>query len=364
MANRIVRPFCVRTKRTSYLFRFCSITLQYLKRCDIALRKLLGLPHRVCESTCYVNGLEDILAWKGAEYSDFLLSVIGGMAGFAYFRFKRADPPCMVYWGANPKYLIKDLTNIIGFKEILLEGKTFKNTFPKLKEFVDNGQPVVAGALDIYYLHYYAGLYEKHHMPIHYVLVIGYDDKERVIFVQDCSLKGIQSISYEEFEKSLDVNVPRMSKKNTIRSFAIPQKLPSEFIIARKGFSYKAERFLKPPVRLFGLPAMRKLAEEIFEWNNKKCFEHMVTYATAPPLLSETFENSHGMQFWQADVLSKLGSKYKMKNWTEAALFFRQSGNRITKLCEAALKQAKQKVSQLLTEIANIEERAYAMLRI
>jgi len=59
------------------------------------LKKLHILPHRVCESTCYVNGLEDILTWKGAAYSDFLLSVIGGMAGFTYLRFKRADPPCM-----------------------------------------------------------------------------------------------------------------------------------------------------------------------------------------------------------------------------------------------------------------------------
>ena len=31
------------------------------------------LPHRVCESTCYINGLEDLLAWKGADYTDFLL---------------------------------------------------------------------------------------------------------------------------------------------------------------------------------------------------------------------------------------------------------------------------------------------------
>ena len=68
------------------------------------MKKLHTLPHRVCESTCYVNGLEDLLAWKGADYTDFLLSMVGGMAGFAYLRFKRADPPCMVYWGANPKY--------------------------------------------------------------------------------------------------------------------------------------------------------------------------------------------------------------------------------------------------------------------
>lgn len=55
---------------------------------------------------------------------------------------------------------------------------------------------------------------------------------------------------------------------------------------------------------------MRKLVKEILKWNNVKCFEHMVTYATAPLLLPETFENSHGMRFWQADVLKTLGDKY------------------------------------------------------
>ena len=123
------------------------------------MKKLLELPHRVCESTCYVNGLEDILEWKGAKYPYYLLSILGGMGEFAYFKFKAADPPCMVYWGANPKYLLSDLENIIGFKQILMENRVFKNTFPEMKKFIDSSQPVMAGALDMYYLHYYIDIY-------------------------------------------------------------------------------------------------------------------------------------------------------------------------------------------------------------
>jgi len=327
------------------------------------MKKLHLLPHRVSESTCYVNGLEDLMAWKGADYADFLLSVIGGMAGFTYLRFKRADPPCMVYWGANPKYLMKDLAAIIGFKEIVTEGRTFKNAFQRLKEFIDSGQPVMAGALDMYFLHYYPDLYRKVHVPIHYVLVVGYDNEERVVFVHDCSHENVQRIGYDEFEKSLDVNVPGMSKRNTIRAFMLPEKMPSELEVARAGFSFKAQRFLKPPVKLFGIPAMLKLAHEIFEWDNRKCFEHMVTYATTPPLLPTTFENSHGMRFWQADVLNTLGNKYNVSKWIDAASLFRQSGEEIMKLCEAALKQNKQRVSGSLLKIAKIEQQAYSLLK-
>jgi hypothetical protein len=327
------------------------------------MRKFHTLPHRVCESTCYVNGLEDIVAWKGADYVDFLLPVVGGMAGFTYLRFKRAEPPFMVYWGANPKYLMKDLAGIIGFKETVIEGRTFKNTFPRLKESIDDGQPVVAGAVDMYYLHYYLDLYQKLHVPIHYVLVVGYDDEEQGVFVHDCSHENVQKIPYAEFEKSLNVNVPGMSKKNTIRTFAFPLKIPSELEVAKKGFHCKAERFLNPPVKLFGIPVMRRLSEEIVDWDNKKYFEHMVTYATTPPVLPKTFENSHGMRFWQADVLKTLGEKYSVRDWTEASTLFRNSGKKIMQLCETAMKQDKRGASNILTEIADIEERAYRLLK-
>jgi len=170
-------------------------------------------------------------------------------------------------------------------------------------------------------------------------------------------------IPYQEFEKSLNVKVPGMSKRNTIRAFKLPRKVPSELEVARNGFSYKSEHFLHPPVKLFGIPAMRKLAGEILEWDSKKCFEHMVTYATKPPLLPETFENSHGMRFWQADVLNALGEKYDVNDWTEASILFRQSGEKIKELCKTALKQNKQEASHILLEIANIEERAYIMLK-
>jgi len=327
------------------------------------MKKLHMLPHRICESTCYVNGLEDILAWKGSEYTDYLLSVVGGMASFTYLRFKRADPPCMVYWGANTKYLMKDLANIIGFKETVVEGKTFKNMFSILKKAIDNGKPVVAGALDMYHLHYYPELYKKQHMPIHYILAIGYDDEEQVVYAHDCSHGGVQKIPYRDFEESLDVKVPGMSKKNTIRTFVLPEKLPTELEVARKGFSYKAEKFLNPPVKLFGVPAMRKLAEEIFEWDNKKCFEHMATYATTPPMLPKTFENSHGMRFWQADVLNTLGRKYGVDEWVEASTLFRRSGEEIIDLSKASLEQDRQRISEDLTKIADIEEKAYESLK-
>ena len=163
--------------------------------------KLISLPHKVSDSECYVNGIEDILAWKGRHYTDHLLSVIGGMASFAYLKFKRASPPNMVYWGANAKYLVQNLEEIIGFKQSLVEGRTFASTLSKLKEYIDQDTPAVVGALDMFYLHYYPKIYGNQHIPIHYMLVVGYDDNRQSFLVQDCGRSGVQEVSYDEMLK-------------------------------------------------------------------------------------------------------------------------------------------------------------------
>jgi hypothetical protein len=325
--------------------------------------KLIRIPHEVHESTCYVNGLFDVLTWKGAKYDYFLLSIIGGMASFAYLKFKMAKPPCMVYWGTSPKYLLEDLSEIIGFTQQVSEGKSFKNEFPKMKQYLDNDEPLMVGALDMYYLHYYSDLYQKEHVPIHYLLVIGYDDGKQVVHVHDCTFDGIQELSYDEFEKSLNVNVPGMSKKNTYRVFNLPQTMPPEFEVAEKGLVHKAERMLRPPVSMFGIPAMRKLAREIINWEDKACFKHMVAYAgLTPPLISEDLSHNDGMRFEQSRVLKELGQKYQREGWSNASDLFVKSGELIVRLSEKAVNYDGNACSELLERIADTEEEAYKFL--
>jgi len=327
------------------------------------MSKLIRIPHEVHESTCYVNGLFDVLTWKGAKYDYFLLPIIGGMASFAYLKFKTAKPPCMVYWGNSPKYLLKDLGEIIGFTQTISEGKAFKNEFSKMKTFLENDEPVMVGALDMYYLHYYPELYRREHIPIHYILMVGYDDNRQVVYVHDCSIDGVQEIPYIEFEKALDVNVPGMGKKNTFRVFQSPQKMPTELEIANKGFSYKARRMLKPPVSMFGIPAIRKLVKEIVFWADKDCFTHMVAYAgLTPPLIAEDLSHNDGLRFEQARVLKALGQKYHNTEWSKASNLFTKSGELIIKLCEKALDYEGSACSELLDRIAGIEEEAYRYL--
>ncbi len=327
------------------------------------MAKLVEMPHEVHESTCYVNGLFDILAWKGARYDYYLLPVVGGMASFAYLKFKMAKPPCMVYWGNSPKYLLEELGESIGFTQTISEGKSFRNEFPKIKRYLDNDEPVVVGALDMYYLHYYPELYGKEHVPIHYVLLVGYDDEKRVVYVHDCSLAGLQEVSYEELERALNVNVPGLSKKNTYRVFRLPQRMLTELEVADKGFAHKAERMLKPPVSMFGIPAMRKLAKEIASWEDMDCYKHMVAYAgLTPPLIAPDLSHNDGLRFEQARVLREMGQKYHRAECSSASGLFAKSGELVVKLCGKALAFDGKGCSEVLGEIADAEEEAYKLL--
>jgi hypothetical protein len=327
------------------------------------MAKLIRMPHEVHASTCYVNGLFDVLKWQGARYDCFLLPIIGGMASFACLKFKIAEPPCMVYWGNSPKYLLEDLGEIIGFTQATSEGRSFKNEFPKMKEHLENNEPVMVGALDMYYLHYYPELYRREHIPIHYVLLVGYDDNRQIVHVHDCSLDGVQEIPYIEFERALIVNVPGMSKKNTFRVFGPPQNMPTELEVAEQGFAYKARRMLRPPVGMFGIPAMRKLANEIVTWTNADCFRHMVAYAgLTPPLIAEDLSHNDGLRFEQARVFGDLGQRYRRKEWRDAASLFRKSGGLIVELCQRALEYDGRGCSTFLNKIVDTEEEAYASL--
>ena len=328
------------------------------------MRRIIELPHTKHKSTCYVNGLYDILSWNGANYEYFLLPIIGGMAGFAYLKFKQAKPPLMVYWGNNSKYFLQELSEIIGYEQEVVEGKSWKTIFQKIKESIDKEIPVVAGALDMFYLHYYAGLYNRIHVPIHYVLLVGYDDKKEKFYLYDCSYEQLQEVSYNDLMMSLSTKVLGMSKKNTIRIFKLPEKLPSELEVAEKGLKHKAERMLNPPISMIGIVAMRKLAKDITKWGNKECFNHMVAYAgMSPPLIPDNLSQCNGLRFEQSELLEKLGKKYSRENWVEVGKLFYKSGELIIELSKNALEYNGKKCSELLIEIADLEEKAYQAIR-
>ncbi|MEW6508287.1 MAG: BtrH N-terminal domain-containing protein [Bacteroidota bacterium] len=223
--------------------------------------KLIELPHKVCSVTCMINGLEDLYEHKtGNRLPDYLLLYISGPLGFVYFKNKNASPQRMVFWGMQiAKYQYEELADIIGFKWQMTAARSFKYTLEQVKSAIDNNTPAILGALDMFHLPYYEKFYHKIHVPIHHVLMIGYDNEKQLIYVLDCDRSNAQCIPFSDLERAWNINIPGLGKKNTFYTFELNKVVADIESIARNGLYKRARGMLNAPVSMLGLKGMRKL---------------------------------------------------------------------------------------------------------
>lgn len=343
---------------------------------------VIELPHKVCRMTCMVNGLEDMYEWRtGERLPDWLLFFVSGMAGFAYIKQKLAPVPRIMGWGTTPKNQYKTLQDIVGFTWRILEGRSFPFALQRAKECVDRGAPVILGAIDMYHLPYYEQFYHRIHVPIHYVLMVGYDDERQVVLVHDCDRAEVQVMPYDDLRQAWDVNVPGLSKRNTLFTFEFDAQVADVAVIVHQGLRKKAELMLDPPVSMFGIKGMRELARELPHWPEELTAEqvdgalrNMVEFAGFPPtppnrLTGHDAPANHAAgRDGFAALLARLAQPYDRPAWKEAAALFEQSGQLLEKMTDAAVdfilgeRDTLEPVAELITEIANLEEQAYRLI--
>lgn len=253
------------------------------------MEHMLVLPHRPKDGLCPVNGLRDLIQWRtGENWSNEFLYGLGQGGGFAYLRFNFADPPRQVYWGVAGPRQHKYLAELLGAEYSELENRSFKYSWNKAQQAVDAGIPPVIGPLDMFNLPFYPGLYHQRHIPIHYLLLVGYDDDKA--YVHDTGQQDTQVLPLEELEPAWNVNVPGLGKRNRLVTLNIPDRIdPTEGII-RRSISDQARMMLHPPVSMVGIPAMQKVAREIEGWPQElgkdvteKCLLQVREYLSSPP---------------------------------------------------------------------------------
>jgi hypothetical protein len=346
--------------------------------------KRIELPHKVCGMTCMVNGLEDMYEWKtGQRLPDWLLFYVSGLgAGFTYVKNKRALSPCMVFWGVTIRQQYAALAEEVGFTWKIHEGRSFAYALEQAKAHVDRDTPVILGALDMFHLPYYERFYHHFHVPIHYVLLVGYDDKRAMALVYDCDRPDAQGIPYTDLQAAWNVNVPGLSKKNTFFVFEFNSHLADIATIARDGLRRRAEAMLKPPVGILGLKGMRKLARELSRWPVElspaqldAALHHLAEYTGFPPALpsrlmgyTDAPDNHAAGRDGLANLLNQLVADYNRPAWTEAAVLFKQSGQTLEKMTDAIVDfvlgegDTLEPASKLVGQVADLEEQAYTII--
>lgn len=352
------------------------------------MRKL-DLPHKVCDMTCMWNGFEDLYEWKtGVKVPNHLFFALSGYGNFVYLKHSKADVKRMVFWNTGvTKKMFDFMKDIIRFDYKVIEGRSFDFTLRMAKKQIDEGSPAILGALDMYYLPYYEKFYGKIHIPIHYVLMIGYDDDNERILVLDCGKQDIQYVPYSDMKGAWAANLPGFSKSNTLFIVKFQEDINSIRGIVYEGLKKKSASNIKAPVNFLGIKGLKKLIGEFPSWRTElskedyeKSLRHFVEYTGNPPMLPleliandfeimEDIPNDHtGARDKLADILMFSASQYREERWKESAELFEQTGRLISELTSVITEYLLETRSNLdivpdiLTEIVQKEGKAYTLI--
>lgn len=164
------------------------------------------------------NGIEDIYMNKtGENIPNQFFFAMSGFCSFAYIKTNKSDIKRMIVFNdGRTKQMYKFLAPIVGFEYHFIEFKSPELALAKAKKEIDNGFPVVIGALDMYHLDYFEKIYHKEHIPFHYILMIGYDEEEEKVYFYDYGRNNVMNISYSSIFLAMNSSYNGLSNPNTI----------------------------------------------------------------------------------------------------------------------------------------------------
>ena len=216
-------------------------------------------------------------------------TVLVKVEGFAYLRFNFADPPRQVYWGTASPRQHRYLAGLFDARYTEFENTTFKYSWRKATQALDAGNPPIMGPLGHVSPPFLpADLSPAQHIPIHYLLLIGYDDA--TAYVHDTGLGSVQALPLSELEPAWDVNSPGLGKRNRLVILELPMEIATTSSLIRRSIHDQSSMMLKPPVSMLGIPAMQKLSREIAAWPqelgeqvSRSCLRQVREYLNSPP---------------------------------------------------------------------------------
>ncbi len=346
-------------------------------------KRLIEIKHHLCDGCCMWSGIEDIYVTKsGEDVPEAFFFALSSYGENVYLKFHDLTRPVMLnVCDGRTRKTYEKIKDEIGLQYKISEGRTLEYAFKSVKSEIDNGCPVILGPLDMYHLPYLK-MYHKDHIPMHYVLMAGYDDE--CIYLYDCGRKDIQTLSYEELRRAWQIEKNAVGYKNGFIRFSLPDNLPSVFELAKTCFKRKAQEQLRKKPEFVGVSAIRKIAFDFPKWKEemsqdvfKNALIGLTEFLGMVPkvpnrilgILSEAEDIRYkGNCDRLGNVLVLLGDKYKCEDWVDAGCLFMQSGEVFEKIISYIVSylcygnDTLEFIPKLFLEIADLEESAYKLL--
>lgn len=341
--------------------------------------KLLKLEHHLDDYECMWNGIEDLyIRNTGETLPPSFFFVLAGYGSFCYMKTEKAELKRMVALGdARTRQMYEFLAPIVGFEYKFYKHDSFEKALAKAKAEIDAGYPVVLGAFDMYHLEYLPKLYHRDHIPFHYVLMIGYDDKG--IYLYDCGRAERQSLSYENLNLAWQCEYPGLSDQYMVCAIRMSGQ-KDKYRIAVEAFEKKRKLFLDPPVGFVGCKGLEKFIRELPKWKEQlskadydKILLNMVQfYGTVPTIpnalrgIDKPDKMAFGGGFDKTEkVLDMLGREYGDEAMLKAAAVFGGGAAVITRIKDVIVdylsgrKDDTASLPELFTQVLEIMKSGY-----
>ena len=142
------------------------------------------------------------------------------------------------------------------------------------KNEIDEGYPVVLGPLDMFYLPYLK-MYHTEHIPIHYVMMIGYDEEKNCVLIYDCEREDVIELAVSDLELAWNIEKNGVGDKNGFIKIRLNENLSDKYTLSRNCLLKKAERQFREKLYILGISAYEKLQKNFR--NGKRSFQKKIT---------------------------------------------------------------------------------------
>jgi len=310
-----------------------------------------------CETTAVGNLLQSI----GIKLSEPMLFGIGEGLSFLYWDSKQMGFP-FLGGRCKPDALTENIVKNLNLNSEVSETSSKAKAWAHVKSKLDTGIPVSL-KLDCYYLDYFTN---KIHFAGHYVAIYGYDDQ--FAYLVDTEQQGpAVKTSLESLSDARSAKGP-MSSKNRSVIISSGQKAPNLKDVIITAIYNNSVEYLNPPIENVSYKGIRKTAKVIGSWFERPgVTPDQITLAGT--IMEKAGTGGALFRNLYRDFLIECNAVYpelKFEQPIQKFIIIAEKWTEVSRLiCKAgddASSNPLKEASQILFEIATLEEEAMKML--
>lgn len=235
------------------------------------MKMIEGYEHRVA-SHCESGSVRNLLHFIGLDVSEQLLFGIGSGLAFAYMKHIKSPAGFPIPAIRMPMgKIVSNVQKLCGVDMFAQKMKTTDEAIRIANEKIDSNQPI-ACCVDMFYMKYLPP-FMRIHVPFHFIILIGRDEKERKYAVSDPYYQHIGYLSEEDLRRAWETNALFANDNLLVYAKKAPDNIDWEKLSIKAMKKTCLNILLQPGIRqlfrIFGYEGLKLFARELKAWPAK-----------------------------------------------------------------------------------------------